>query len=259
MPVAKLPPKDVLARALRNDTKGVVSESDARKIVNAALADIAKSDKPENAFESNKRFIDAARALASADKDIPRLLESYVAKGQSAVHARLEQLNGGATLPTDVKAAFSEQLKWADLTSRDSVTIKNVTGNTTSGYQFKWQDADGKTGDGFAVKHDGDWFMADRKISKANLNKATDLFLEYFDAEIAPEMKNDWGSSAAEIKSARDAVRPTRAYFSGESDPHDLVSSYPFVLTFENATGSDHGYFLGFNPGTGESEAYAFN
>jgi len=251
---------DALARALTNDRAGRVSEADAKKIVDAAVAEIETAADPVAIFENNQRFIDAANLLKGADKDVPVLLDGYRARGLSAVNARLTQLTGGAILPVEGKAAFDTFMADHLLAPAGALNVSSVSGNATEGFAFTWTASDGTTGKARGFPVDGAWFFTDKEVSRADLNKATAHFLAYFDAEIAPELKNDWGMSAQEIADIRKAVKPSRTYFTGEDgDPHDLVSSYPLVFTFENPTGSDHGYFLGFNPQTDENEAYTFN
>jgi hypothetical protein len=251
---------DALARALTNDRAGKVSESDAKKIVEAAVTEIAEAADPVAIFESNQRFIDAARLLKGGDKDVPVVLDAYREKGLSAVNMRLSQLTGGTVLPLEAERAFGQMVNDYELATPGAVTVSNVTGTNAEGFAFTWKALDGTTGQARALLFEGQWFFTDKPITRPELERAQAHFLAYFDAEITPELINDWGMDPAEVADLRKEVRPRRAYFDGESsDPNGLTSSYPLVLSFTNPTGSDHGYFLGFNPTTDETEAYTFN
>jgi hypothetical protein len=251
---------DALARALTNDRAGKVSEADAKKIVEAAVSEIVAAADPVAIFENNQRFIDAARLLRGGDKDVPVVLDGYRERGLSAVNLRLSQLSGGPVLPLEAERAFEQMVNDYELATPGDVTVSNVSGSNAQGFTFTWKAVDGTTGQARALLVEGNWFFTDKPITRVDLDRAQVHFLAYFDAEIAPELENDWGLDPAEIANIRKEVRPRRAYFDGEmSDPHGLTSTFPFVISFENPTGSDHGYFLGFNPTTDETEAYTYN
>ncbi len=97
-----------------------------------------------------------------------------------------------------------------------------------------------------------------KKLTKANLDTATKAFQKYFDEERAPDLRSN-GTSAAEVRAMRADFKPHYVFFPGQSDPNDLVSSYPLVFSFKNPTGSDHGCYVGLNPTNGDTEAYTFN
>jgi hypothetical protein len=255
-------PNQALANAIANDRNGVVSEKDAQRIVRAAVADIAGSNRPEATFEENKRFINAARTLVGGDVDTPDVLNDYSAKGMNAVTARLAQLTGAVQLPLEARRSFEEMVGDYEIAlGSTGVELRDVQGNPTEGFSFKWDAIGGaQSGEAFALKVDGGWFFSPKKVSREILDAATANARAWFDANWAIEMRDDWGSSDAEIEEARESLVPERMLFGDyDSDPYNFVVDYPLCFQFNNATGSDHGFYMGIHPDRDEYEMYDFN
>lgn len=251
-------PKDALARALLNDHRGVVSEKDATQIVEAAVTDISRSNDPEERFEANKRYLNAAREVLGHDVDAGKILRSYDAKGMSAVTARLAMLSGGPVLPPTLKASFDEMVRWGGLEGITDAAIVGVRGSEDTGFVFDWQ-AGSRSGTAYAIRHQGDFVLSPRELTSTELQKATDIAKRYFDEHWAPELRDAFDVSDAEIAEMRRGIRPTGVLFDGQEDPVGLGDSYPVVVAMENTTGSDHGFWVGFDPATGDGEAATFN
>ncbi|MEW5850680.1 MAG: hypothetical protein AB2A00_17975 [Myxococcota bacterium] len=245
-----------IGRALTNDRNAVVSQADARKIVAAALSEIGRSKAPEQVYEKSLQHIQDARRFVGGDGDAGEVLQEFETKGRSAVEARLTQITGNAQLPITARDAFKTMVSDYDL-AQGSVDISDVKGSERSGFEFTWK-AGGEEHTAFAVKFQGEWVFSPVKVTKEQLEKAMTAFQQYFDENWAPEIL-DGGATRAEVRAMRADLRPTRVFFPGESDPQDLVSSYPLVFQINNAVGSDHGCYVGLNPDTGETEAYTFN
>lgn len=251
--------KEALARALINDPRGVVSETDANKIVEAAVDEIGRASEPEEKFEANKRFVKAAREVLGHDVDAGKILRSYDAKGMTAVTARLAMLSGGPVLPPPVKEAFDEMVRWGGITGVDTtVNVVGVRGSEATGFVFDWQ-AGARSGTAYAIRHQGELVLSPVDLTSAELQKATDVAKRYFDEQWAPELRDAFGVSDAEIAEMRRGIKPTGVLFDGQEDPVDLGGSHPVVVAMKNTTGSDHGFWVGFDPATGQGEAATFN
>jgi hypothetical protein len=249
--------KDALARALLNDSRGVVSEKDATQIVDAAVSEISRASDPEAKFQANKRYLKAAREVLGYDVDAGKILRSYDARGMSAVTARLAMLSGGPVLPPPLKTAFDDMVRWGGLEGVTEAAIVGVRGSEDTGFVFDWQ-AGSRTGTAYAIRHQGEHVLSPVDLTSAELQKATDIAKRYFDEHWAPELKDN-GASDAEVAEMRRGIRATGVLFDGQEDPVGLGDSYPVVVSMENTTGSDHGFWVGFNPATGEGEAATFN
>lgn len=251
-------PRAVLARAITNDQQGLVSTTDAKRLVEASLKDIEKAKDPQAAFDRNKRLMDAARALAGQNQTANRTLETFVTKGQNAVSTRLSQMTGAGELPADVKGQFTALMNdLGALPVGGRVAIRDVKGDARKGFEFNYTSGPNR-GTAHAIRTDDTWLLTPVKLTAADLKKATEAMHAWFDSEFAPELRES-GSSAADIRAARKAMTPQYAFFPGSSDPQNLTDSYPVVLSFRNETGSDHGLYVGFNPENGDAEAYSFN
>jgi len=249
----------VLADALENDPEGVVDARDARKITDAAVDAIARAKDPEKVFTANRKFLSAAATLSDGKTTTKRALDAYEAKGRDAVMARLAQTTGAAQLPIDARDAFVSELRDHGIVGeRAAVKIEGVKGDAAGGFEFKWS-AGAKKGDGFVLAlKDGGHFTAPAKVAKKDLDAATAAFRKHFDESWAAQLKDD-GATPAEVRKMRAEIVPSRLLFPGESDPNDLASTYPLVFVMNNPTGSDHGFYVGLDPRTGDSEAYDFN
>jgi hypothetical protein len=252
------PSRAALAHALTNDRHGTVSAADARVIVKESIAEIASAKDPKRAFERSQQTINAALALVSPDGSAGKTLKEFKTVGQSAVSTRLAELAGAGNLPADVKSELKGLLTDAGvIASSARFTTEAVKGDATKGFSFEFS-AGAVKGKAHALRYGDQWVLSPVPLSKKHLDDATAAMRAGFDTDFAPDMQS-WGASAAEIRDARAALKPTYAFFPGSSDPHDLVTTYPVVLSFVNDSGSDHGLYLGLDPATGDHEAYAFN
>ncbi len=251
-----------LATALTNDRKGAVSRADAKKIVNAGVEDILASEAPASSYAGSHKYIAAARGLVGQDSRVVRELDRFAQKGEDAVAVRLGQQTGQVQLPLGVKEAFLDIMEYGEAApSRDAIGISNVSGGSQSGYRFDYTIGD-ETRTAHAIPYAGHFVLSPIAIEKKTLDAATAKMRAHFDEHFAPFM-TEWASenTPAVIAAARAAIRPERAYFPGEySDPYSFVETYPLVLSFDNQTGSDHGFFVGIDPKKpNEAEAYDFN
>lgn len=250
------PVRHAIGKALTNDDNGMVSASDAKAILNAAVGAIKKSKEPEKVFEAAKADLKAAERFLGRTGEARETLRSFDNVGRGAVATRLEQLTGTAQLPLDVRDAFVGLVR--DQAMGDGqVKLSNVKGSVSSGFSFTWK-VDGQAHEAHATRYLGEWVFSPVKITKANLDAATKAFQKYFDDDWAPELRDN-GSTPAEVRAMRADFKPQYVFFPGQSDPNDLVSSYPLVFSFSNPTGSDHGCYVGLNPTNGDTEAYTFN
>lgn len=261
-PIIDLPeaagPRHALGEALSNDRRGVVSENDAKTIIAAALKGIGEASDPRLVFEGSKRVIAAARLMLGHDVDARKILDGYEAAGEAAMDARLSELAGGApVLPTAARAALLGMLGDYDLAGAP-VTISDVAADDPGAFTFRFEGADGRSGTGFALSYNGEWFFAPTRVERADLDKVTSGMQAWFDAGFAGDMR-DWGASEREIDEARAALAPSRMLFPGESDPYGYTSLYAMTFQLENETGSDHGIYAGYDPATGAVDGYAFN
>jgi len=252
------PSRTALARALTNDKHGTVSAADAKAIVQESVKEIADAKDPQRAFERSQQTVRAALALVSPTGAAGKTLNEFPTLGKNAVSTRLAELAGAGSLPNDVKAELKTLLVDAGVIDRSaSFRTESVKGDAQKGFSFEFS-AGAVKGKAHALRYRDRWVLSPVPLSKKNLDDATNAMRAWFDTDFAPDMRQ-WGATAAEIKEARAALLPRYAFFPGDSDPHDLVTSYPVVLSFDNESGSDHGLYLGINAQNGDHEAYAFN
>ncbi len=254
-PVAKS-----LAAALSNDPRGVVSASDARAIVEQAIAGIGRSDDPQATFTANQRFVAAAAALLGTSKNAPAALASYAQRGPAAVAERLRIMAGQPVLPSALRRELVETLDAYAIVGGDGeITLTKVRGNERDGYAVDFSRGT-QGGTAYATRFGEAWVLSPKPIDAATLELAQKVALEYFDSEWAPELRNDWGLGEREVSAMRERVVPTRVMFGGEdTDPHGLIDTHPLVLQFSNPTESDHGFYVAVDPESRTGEAYTFN
>ncbi len=250
------PVRHAIGKALTNDDNGTVSAKDAKAILNAAVGAIKKAKDPEKTYETARADLKAAERFLGRTGEAKETLQSFDQVGRSAVAMRLEQITGNAQLPLAVRDNFLAFVKDHELAT-GQMKLTNVKGNETLGFSFTWT-AGGQAQTAYAVPYLGNYVFSPEKVTKANLDAATKAFQAYFDAEWAPELRDN-GNTAAEVRAMRAELKPTHVFFKGQSDPNNLVDSYPLVFSFNNPTGSDHGLYCGLNPRSGETEAYTFN
>lgn len=252
------PAQTAFLDAVGNDRRGVFSERDAKKLLDAAVGEIAASSTPVAAFEGNQRFFTAARALLGRDADAARLLDAYEAKGQDAVAARLAEL-GSPNLPPRLERRIRDVFEGHEMIDEGArLPISNVRGDPEGGYRFRYEHA-GETHTAYFVPHQGDFVLAPARVSERTLEAATATMQAYFDEHFAAELA-DYGASAAEIADMRAAIRPERAKLAGEySDPYGYVDEHALVFVMANPTETDHGFFVGSDLRGRNQEAYSFN
>lgn len=252
------PSRAALAHALTNDQHGVVSAADAKAIVAASVTEIARANDPQRAFVRSQQTVNAALALVAPTGKAQEALKEFGIVGQNAVVVRLGELARAGSLPTDVKRALNVLLVDAGVIAPGAAFHTNaVKGDANKGFSFEFS-ADAVTGKAHALRYGGSWVLSPTPLTKKHLDDATAAMRAWFDAEFAPDLAAA-DATPAEIAQARAKLLPRYAFFPGASDPNDLVTTYPVVLSFDNQTGSDHGLYLGLDPATGDHEAYAFN
>lgn len=250
--------RSALTHGIHNDKAGTISEKDAKNIVAAAVGEIARSDKPQETFEDNKRYVAAAEVLLGKDPDAREILGSYNKQGLNAVSARLEAMTGQTQLPPEAKQTFVDHMKNALYGADDqNVSLSNVRGNARDGFTVDFV-AGTNSGTAYLMPYEGNWIPSPVKLSTKDLDAAKAAMQSYFDENWVPELKDD--HSDAEIKAMRDALLPESVFFPfQESDPYNFSVDYPVCFSMNNPTGSDHGFYVGLRPATGEAEAYDFN
>ncbi|MFH1811919.1 MAG: hypothetical protein ABIJ09_24485 [Pseudomonadota bacterium] len=250
--------RNALTHGIQNDRKGTISEKDAKNIIEAAVGEIARSDKPKETFEANKRYVAAAEALLGKDPDAREALEGYEKTGLNAVTARLAAMTGQTQLPHDAEQVFVGRMKdilWG--ADDQNVAVSNVRGNVRDGFTVDFV-AGANSGTAYLMAYEGNWIPSPVKLEKKDLDAAKAAMQSYFDENWVPELKDD--HSDAEIKEMRDALLPESVFFPfQDSDPYNFSVDYPVCFQMNNPTGSDHGFYVGLKPATGEAEAYDFN
>jgi len=254
------PVQAAFTRAVSNDNQGVVSERDARNIVDAAVGQIHSSDKPQEAFESSKRFIRAAEVLLGKDRDAKDVLGSYEDVGLNAVTARIGQLTGQTQLPHSAEASFKELMGdhlWG--ADNQEVTISSVEGNEREGYSFDYKAGDNQ-GKAHIYSYGGEWVSSPVPLEKRDLDRAVETVQSHFDEYLAAELRDDWGLPPEEVASIREGFSPRHVYFPWfSSDPYDFSRDFQICFAMTNPTGSDYGFFVGMDLDGPRAEAYDFN
>lgn len=163
-----------------------------------------------------------------------------------------------ATVPADAAEHIAEQLYLADVIEQpDGFETSNVRELPDGSVQFDWT-GEGGSGAAWMKKIDGDWFIGPEPMTSSTLYQATLGMRAYFDTVFADQM-SQWPASPHEIQAARDLIEPVRVLFDGEEDPTGLSDDFPLVFLMKNPTGSDHGFFVGYDPATGDRRGEAFN
>ncbi len=245
-------------RAVSNDHRGLVSRADAERILEGALTDITTSDAPQAAFDNAARYVSASRSLLGTDAHASATLNTFSGAGASAVLARLEALTGQTQLPQVVEKAFADLVEYDELGVTGPISLSNVQGNATAGFSFDYKVGD-TSGQAFAAKFDGAWILSPIKLTAADVDAATNAMRNYFDSYWVTDLRSDWGLSDAEIDDMRAAITVDGFVWPANPDPIGIADSYPVALSFNNPTGSDHGFWAGYNPATGDSDAGDFN
>lgn len=251
-------------QAVNNDARGIVSENDAKRLVGAGLRDINQSSDPQAAFDNASRYMSASHALLGTDQDARSALSGFASRGQSAVLTRLEALTGKTQLPKAIERAFAELVRWGDIVTPDAdaalsqIELKNVKGDAQKGFSFDYAIGD-VVGTIHATNYEHEWILAPIELSKNDLDQATSAMREYFDAYWADELISDYDETPESVADMRDSIIPESFIWPGNTDPIGISDGFPVALAFHNPTGSDHGFYAGFNPATGDSDAGDFN
>jgi hypothetical protein len=253
--------KAAFTRAITNDRRGVVSENDAKRIVTAALSEISKADDPEAVRGEVSRFVRASHDLVGRDRDVPGILNGFSGQATHAVHARLEALRGGPVLPQSIVNELNDMAKWGNLDGdwRDDAApeITATRSHGADGYAFDWERGDA-SGTAYALNHEGSWVLSPKPVSSADLKAAEEIFKSYFDEYWVSDLVSDYDYEPQEVEDMRDSLSVSRVHFT-DDDPIGLYDSYPLVFSISNPTGSDHGFYVGYDPATGDGDAGDFN
>ncbi len=259
MPTVNNPVRSAFTRAIHNDAKGVVSEKDAKKILDAAVKHIGRSDKPKETYESNQRYVAAATVLLGQDKDAREVLESYNNVGLNAVTARLTAMTGETQLPHGAKEAFVDLMLSPYWRDEPEVKIANIKGNERDGFELDYEVGAHK-GKAFITGYEGSWISSPVKLEKKDLDLAVETMQSYFDEHWAAELLDDYDTPADEIASMRASLLPEHVFFPHmDSDPYNYSEDYELCFGMNNPTGSDHGFYVGLDRATGNADAYDFN
>lgn len=260
-----VPARHALGQALANDAGAIVSEADARAVVDAALRAISEADSPREVFELNKKTMGWALEAKGADPDTARILRSYAQRAAEAVSLRLEVLNGERQLPLSALRQVESELgglygSWAREAfafEPAAVEISSVDGDESAGFSFSYT-AGTEEGQAFVIEYENRWVLAPTSVTTETLDRATADMRDYFDRHMAGDLIDE-DATPEEVAKMREAIVPVRVMFPREpSDPAGLCDSYDLVITMHNPTGSDHGLFAGINPGTDVVSSYAY-
>jgi hypothetical protein len=158
-------------------------------------------------------------------------------------------------LPDVAKASFVSMLRGTGVIP-DKGWVKFTTAASSKlpiKFDFK---AGAKTGSGYATLYKGKWVFSTQQVTQKDLTTVTKAMVSYLKENFFPN--ND--ETPAQIAKLCKMVRPERTFWKGETtDPYNLVGSYPMVFCMLNPTGSDHGFYVGYNPKTHTTEPYDFN
>ena len=66
------------------------------------------------------------------------------------------------------------------------------------------------------------------------------------------------GIAKGKIMMMRKLIRPVRALWAGERDPHELADEMPLVFVMSNPTGSERTFYCGYDPITEQVRAYDY-
>lgn len=286
----------ILAHAVRRSARGTLRVSDARALVNACRTEAAANPDSDVAL-THGRLLGAAAQLAQGNPPALLLLNRALAgDGAAAALAppappaapvppkpvlpaampptvsstaapaaakaappylplpRPAPALPGQTLPPDAQDALRAALLRQELLTGEQLTFANVR-NDDAGLAFEWTSGPAHGG-AFMLKVAGSWLVTPVKVTPAVVDAAKRHMLAWFDRVFVPEMQ-DFGAMDDEVRAAREQLAPEAGVFPDCPDPHGLVDRFPLVFIFRNASGTDDALYLGFNPTTGEHEAYA--
>jgi hypothetical protein len=158
-------------------------------------------------------------------------------------------------LPDVAKASFVSQMRGTGVIPAGGWVKFTALPSSKQPIKFDFK-AGAKSGTGYATLYKGTWVFTAQPVTKKDLTTVTKAMVSYLKENFFPN--ND--ETPAQIAKYCRMVRPERTFWTGEmSDPYNLVGSYPMVFCMRNPTGTDHGFFVGYNPKTKATEAYDFN
>ena len=106
MPDSTLALRRLLSYAILNDNRGgVVSEGDARALVDAALSALETASDPQALHQEQARFIAAAQQLVGQDRDAATLLAGYVRRAERLLAGDVSSAPASG-LPEAVRSGF---------------------------------------------------------------------------------------------------------------------------------------------------------
>jgi hypothetical protein len=259
MPTPINPVAGALAHALTNDrygAGGVVSARDARSIVDAALDHIAASDKPEDVYAYDMRFIDAAKSMLGRSADAARRLNTFEARGMNAVNARLAQLGQDLALPAAAQDAAARAIGWR--VNADDVTFTNEKNVGTDAFTFDYEH-NGRTGSGFLVKFEGQWIHSPIQFDPAILPDVLAEAKDHFDTDVALWARDYHDADELADYRADISIRALRV----NEDPDDYDKTdegfepgFPYEFRIDGGAPGDGGLYVGFKPSSGDLNGF---
>ncbi|MCB9795568.1 MAG: hypothetical protein H6741_22935 [Alphaproteobacteria bacterium] len=248
-----LPLRRLLSDAILNDNRGgVVSEADARALVDAALEALSGAQDPAALHAEQQRFIVAARALVGGDPDAATLLDGYARRA-----ARL--LTPSEAPESDAPQSFPEELWEAFVTlAEDDEALGELDGALErlgaepqgEAWSFTWA-AGSQRGVGWGLPWQGGWVLAPEAIAPEAIALARDV--------LTAALQADWIASGMFDAAALAELRPWHALWPDQEDPTGLGLRHPIVLRFNNPFGSDHGLYVGVDLDAQAGRAEVFN
>jgi len=158
-------------------------------------------------------------------------------------------------LPTVAKATFVKMMRGSDVIPNKGWVTFTSTKQGKGPIQFTFK-AGSKSGSGYAMQYKKHWVFTTKPVTSKDLTTITKAMVSH----LKEYFFEGWDASPKQIAKYCKLVRPERSFWNGEtSDPYNLVGSYPLVFSCTNPTGSDHGFYVGYNPKTKATEAYDFN
>jgi hypothetical protein len=227
------------------------TDAELRRALARAMVMIGRAMNPQAALLEHENLIRAAARRLGPDSSIARLLAAL-----ATARAATPALEPEHQLPEAAARAFFTMLKRELNTDPSQVQIVEAIGSDAEGWDFNYSQ-DGVVFGAFCIKSGEQWVFAPGPIGREDLFAMTQAFRRHFDFTVAISM-NANGATDAEIEAARDAIRPVRALWEGERDPHGLCDKFPLVFTMVNATGTQRTFYCAYDPMSAKAESYDF-